>query len=148
MINEDTLVILKPDAIQRCLTGEIISRFEKKGLRITAIDMKQLNEIEAKNLYKSHSDKAWFEALIKFTISSPVILMVISGINSVEATRLVVNRIREDYAISKTSNNLVHSSDSPENAKREIDIFFSFSDKKIYTRNIDYWIYSPRDLVK
>lgn len=130
---EKTLIIIKPDALQRNLFGEIISRFEKKGLKIIGCKMIQLNDILLNRHYAHHKDKPFFDGLKKFMKTSPVVVMVLEGINIIQAVRLIVGptkgweadagSIRGDLSIS-TQANLVHASDLPETAEKEIKIFF------------------------
>lgn len=153
MRREKTLIIIKPDAIQRNLLGDIISRFEKKGLKINAIKMLHLKDIVIDEHYKHHKEKSFFKELKSFMKSAPVVVMVVSGTNAVLATRIIVGAtkgyeasagsIRGDFSISGQSN-VVHASDSVESAEEEIKRFFLpkelFSYKKIdyeilYTNN-------------
>jgi len=130
---EKTLIIIKPDALQRNLFGEIIGRFERKGLKIIGCKMARLNDILLNKHYVQHKDKPFFDGLKKFMKTSPVVVMALEGINAIRAVRLVVGptkgweadagSIRGDLSIS-TQANLVHASDSLEAAKREINIFF------------------------
>ena len=130
---EKTLIIIKPDALQRNLFGEIVSRFERKGLKIIGCKMAHLNDVLLNKHYVQHKDKPFFNGLKKFMKTSPVVVMALEGLNVIKAVRLVVGptkgweadagSIRGDLSIS-TQANLVHASDSPEAAKREIKIFF------------------------
>lgn len=144
MTCEKTLVIIKPDALQRNLLGEIIYRFERKGLKITGLKMIQLDDILLEEHYLHHKDKPFFEGLKKYMKSSPVVVMILGGLNAVNAVRLIVGptkgyeadagSIRGDFSISSQSN-IVHTSDSKENAEIEIKRFFKpdeiFEYKKI-----------------
>ncbi len=139
MVIEQTLVMIKPDGVKRRLIGEIISRFEKKGLRIKALKMHWFTREEAEEFYSVHRGKPFFESLIEFITSGPVIAMVLEGDNAINVVRLMIGptdgreappgTIRGDYALSK-SENVVHASDSPESAKKEISILFK--DNEIY----------------
>jgi len=140
---EKTLIIVKPDAIHRGLVGEITHRFERKGLKIVGMKMMDLEDVVLEAHYAHLKDKPFFEGLKKFMKSSPVIIMALSGINAVSAVRLIVGptkgheadagSIRGDFSMS-TQSNIVHASDSVENAKDEIARFFKddeiFSYKK------------------
>ena len=146
MARERTLIIIKPDAIQRNLLGEIIKRFEQKGLKIIGLKMTELGDVLLENHYAHLKDKPFFESLKKYMKSSPVIVMALSGFNAVSATRLIVGptrgyeadagSIRGDFSISGQAN-IVHASDSVENAEEEIKRFFIdgelFSYEKIDT---------------
>lgn len=130
---ERTLVIIKPDALQRTLVGEIIGRFERKGLKIIGLKMVSISDALIVEHYAHHADKPFFENLKKFMQETPVVVMALEGLEAVEAVRLVagqtksrtadVGTIRGDLAMS-IQTNLVHASDSTENAKEEIKRFF------------------------
>lgn len=140
---QQTLIICKPDAMQRDLVGEIIRRFEKKGLKIVGIKMAELDDLKLDEHYDFLMDKPFFSDLKSYMKSSPVIMMVLEGPEVVEAVRLIVGStrgveadagtIRGDLAL--TNHNLVHASDSAENAKKEVKRFFNedelFNYKKI-----------------
>lgn len=131
---ERTLVLIKPDGVRRRLIGEIISRFEKKGLKIKALKMLWLTREKAEEFYSVHKGKPFFESLIEFMTSGPIIAMVLEGDKAISVVRLMIGptdgreaapgTIRGDYALSK-SENIVHASDSPESAEREIRVIFS-----------------------
>ncbi len=130
---ERTLILVKPDAFARNLTGEIISRFENKGLRIVALKHMQVTEDLAKQHYAEHDGKPFFGELVEFITSGPLVAMVLEGIDAVRAARQVIGAtnpleaapgsIRGDYAI-EVGQNLVHGSDSFESAQREAALFF------------------------
>lgn len=141
---EKTLVIIKPDAMQRNLLGEIITRFEKKGLKISGLKMIELEDLLLDEHYSHHKDKPFFAGLKNYMKSSPVVVMALEGIEVVEAVRLLVGptksriadagSIRGDYSMSGQTN-IIHASDSPENAEIEVKRFFKdeelFNYKKI-----------------
>jgi nucleoside-diphosphate kinase len=128
-----TLAIIKPDAVQRRLIGKIISRFEEKGLEIIALKMTIISEDMARKNYSVHKGDAYFEKLVKFMASGPVVILVLRGENAIEVTRRLMGStsgheaapgtIRGDYAMSGRFN-LIHGSDSVESAEREISLFF------------------------
>ena len=128
-----TLAIIKPDAVQRRLIGKIISRFEEKGLEIIGLKITVISEGLAKKNYSAHECKDYFEKLVKFMTSGPVVILVLRGKNAIEVTRRLMGStsgheadpgtIRGDYAISGRFN-LIHGSDSVESAEREISLFF------------------------
>jgi len=130
---EKTLILVKPDAIQRGLLGEIVTRFERKGLAIVGMKMIQLEDALLEAHYAHIADKPFFVGIKSFMKSSPVVAMVLSGINAVSATRIIVGptkayeadagSIRGDLSLSIQSN-IVHASDSPEAAKEEVARFF------------------------
>jgi len=146
---EQTLIILKPGCLQRGIAGEIISRFEKKGLKITAMKLALINRDKAAFHYEEHKDKPFFTGLVDYITSSPVVLMVIEGENAVSIARkmagatnvddAVPGTIRGDY-VSHTPKNIVHTSDGKESAEREIKNFFNDSEIINYNRDIDKWI--------
>jgi len=145
-----SLVLIKPDAIQRGLSGEIISRLEKKGLKIVAMKMLHIDKNLAQRHYSIHKGKAFFDDLVNFITSSPVIAIVFQGKNAVEIIRQMMGEtdpakahsgtIRGDFGID-IGHNLVHGSDSLENASKEIDLFFSTEEIFNYDRKLDTWIY-------
>jgi len=147
---ERSLVLIKPDAIQRGLAGEIIFRLEKKGLKIVAMKMLHMDKNLAQRHYAIHKGKAFFDDLVNFITSSPVIAIVFQGKNAVEIIRQMMGEtdpakaysgtIRGDFGID-IGHNLVHGSDSLENASKEIDLFFSAEEIFNYDRELDIWIY-------
>lgn len=130
---EKTLVLVKPDGVKKHICGEVISRFERKGLEVEAIKMIQVPEELAKKHYAEHEGKGFFKDLIAFITSGPVLAMVIKGENAVAAVRqingatdplkAVPGSIRGDFATS-IDENIVHASDAPETAEREIGLWF------------------------
>jgi nucleoside-diphosphate kinase len=128
-----TLILVKPDAFGRSLTGEIIARFERKGLRIAAIRRMTMTTEEARRHYAEHDGKPFFGELVEFIVSGPLVAMVLEGVEAVAAARQVIGAtnpleaapgsIRGDLAL-ETGQNLVHGSDSDESAAREIALFF------------------------
>jgi nucleoside-diphosphate kinase len=128
-----TLILVKPDAFARHLTGEIIARFERKGLQLAALKMMTLDEEIAKRHYAEHEGKPFFEPLVAFITSGPIVAMILEGPNAIEAARQLIGAtdgiqatpgsIRGDFAL-EVRRNLVHGSDSPESAARETSLFF------------------------
>jgi len=137
MVVERTFVMIKPDAVQRGLVGEIISRFERKGFKIVAMKMIKMTREQAEELYAPHKDKPFFESLIRFATSGPVVVMVIEGDSAIEVVRLMIGAtdarkaqpgtIRGDFALD-IEKNVIHASDSKESFEREHKIFFSKED--------------------
>ncbi len=129
-----TLVLIKPDAIERGLAGEIISRLERKGLKIVALKMLQMDKAMAERHYAIHEGKPFFPALVDFITSSPIIAAVVEGKNAVEVVRRMMGEtdplhaapgtIRGDFGLD-IGRNLIHGSDSEGNAQEEISLFFS-----------------------
>ena len=130
---ERTLILVKPDAFSAGLTGEIIARFERKGLHLAALRLMTLDEVTARRHYAEHEGKPFFDGLVSFITSGPIVAMVLEGPNAIEASRQLIGStngieaapgsIRGDFAL-EVRRNLVHGSDSPESAEREIGIFF------------------------
>ncbi len=130
---ERTLILVKPDAFARNLTGEIIARFERKGLRVVALALMTMTRDLAARHYAEHEGKSFYEELVTFITSGPLVAMVLEGESAVVAARQVIGAtnpleattgsIRGDYAIA-VGQNMVHGSDSPESAAREVGLFF------------------------
>ena len=152
MSTEQTLVLVKPDAVQRALAGSVISRLEGRGLRIAAIKMLRMSREMASSHYSAHVGKAFFEGLVDFITASPIIAIVLEGPNSVEMVRNTMGAtnplqaqpgtIRGDLAVD-IGQNLVHGSDSPESAAKEIALFFSPDEILSYERDVDRWVTGP-----
>jgi nucleoside-diphosphate kinase len=133
MAAERTLILVKPDAFERALTGEVIARFERKGLKLTAMKLTEIDEDFANVHYEEHTDKPFFGELVAFITRGPLVAFVLEGPNAVAAARQVIGAtdpleadagsIRGEYATEVTFN-LVHGSDSAESAEREIGIWF------------------------
>ncbi|MDQ1668361.1 MAG: nucleoside-diphosphate kinase [Actinomycetota bacterium] len=132
-MSERTLVLVKPDAVRRALTGEVIGRFERKGLAIVAMDLRQIDGATADRHYAEHVGKDFYPALRDFITSGPLVAMVLEGDQAIGVVRLLVGAtdgraaaagtVRGDLSLSNREN-LVHASDSPESAGREISLFF------------------------
>jgi nucleoside-diphosphate kinase len=130
---ERTLILVKPDAFERALTGEVLARFERKGLRIVAMKLMQLERDLAEHHYAEHTEKPFFGELVEFITRGPLVALVLEGTGAVAAARQVIGAtnpleaspgsIRGDFATEVTFN-LVHGSDSDESASREIALFF------------------------
>lgn len=147
---EQTFVMLKPDAVQRGLVGEIIQRFEQRGLKIVAMKMLWMSQEFAHKHYEVHVGKPFFEGLIKYITSGPVVAMVLEGTNAIEAARATMGAtnplkaapgtIRADYGL-EMGRNLVHGSDGPETAAFEIGLWFRDEEILQYARSVDGWIF-------
>ena len=132
-MSERTLVLIKPDGVRRGLAGEVVSRIERKGLRIVAMDMRVVGRDLAETHYAEHSGKPFYGSLVEFITSGPLVAMVVEGPRAIEAFRALAGAtdpvkaapgtIRGDYAL-EVQDNIVHGSDSPDSAEREIKIFF------------------------
>lgn len=142
--------MVKPDGVQRGLIGEVISRIEKRGLKILALRMNTISLEKAKEHYAEHSQKPFFKSLIEFITSGPSVSMVVEGKNAIQVMRAVngatnplnaaSGSIRGDLALD-TGRNIVHASDSPESAKREISIHFKDIEITEYARIDETWTY-------
>ena len=151
---ERTLVLIKPDAMQRGLAGEVLSRLERRGLRIAALRLFQMDEAMARRHYGEHEGKPFFEGLISYITACPIIAAVLEGSDAVEVVRRTVGAtnpaeaeagtIRGDLAL-ETGRNLIHGSDSPESAKREIALFFREDELHSYARDVDRWLFEVPD---
>ena len=146
---ETTLVLLKPDAVQRGLIGEIVNRLEKTGLKIAGMKLMQVSQELANEHYGEHVGKPFFEGLVSFITSGPIVVMAVQGNGAVGIVRKTMGAtnpaesppgtVRGDYGID-IGRNLVHGSDSVESAKREVALFFEESELVDYTRATDPWI--------
>ncbi|KKC46263.1 MULTISPECIES: nucleoside-diphosphate kinase [Paenibacillus] len=146
---ERTFLMVKPDGVQRGLIGEIVARFEKKGLQLAGAKFMRVSKELAEQHYYEHKGKPFYEPLLAFITAGPVFAMVWEGDNVIALTRALIGKtdaaeaapgtIRSDYAVH-TNLNLIHGSDSPDNAKREIGLFFSPEELIDYDRTIARWI--------
>ena len=147
---ETTLIILKPDAVQRGLAGEIITRFERKGLQIVGCKMMRISQDLAARHYEAHNTKPFYAGLVRFMTSSPVIVLAVRGVGAIAVSRKLMGAtvgskaepgsIRGDFGVSN-SFNLIHGSDSPEAAERELGLFFNAGEVQDFDRPLNTWIY-------
>jgi nucleoside-diphosphate kinase len=147
---ERTLVLVKPDAMQRGLAGEIIARLERRGLKIVAIRLLKVTKPLAKQHYAEHEGKPFFPGLVDYITSSPIIAAVFEGNNAITATRQTMGAtspteaapgsIRADFGLDR-GRNLTHASDSPASAKREIALFFGEMPPIAWQRDTDRWLF-------
>ncbi len=147
---ERTLVLIKPDAMQRGLAGEVISRLERRGLKIVAIRLMKVGKPLAKQHYAEHDGKSFFPGLVAYITSSPIIAAVFEGSNAIKATRQTMGEtnpvtaapgsVRADFGLEK-GRNLTHASDSPGAAKREIALFFGDMPPIAWKRDVDAWVF-------
>lgn len=147
---ETTLIILKPDAVQRGLIGRITARFEDKGLKVVGMKLTQISHQLAATHYEAHKERPFYPGLVKFMTSSPVIVMALQGNNAITIARNLMGAtfgskanpgtIRGDFGVSN-SFNLIHGSDSPEAAQRELSLFFAKGEVLDWNRNADAWVY-------
>ena len=149
-MRERTLILVKPDGMQRGLAGEIISRLESRGLRIVGLRMLQVDEALAKRHYAEHEGKPFLAGLIDYITSSPIIAAVLEGTRAIEVVRKTIGAtnpaeaepgtIRGDLGV-ELGRNLIHGSDGPDSAAREIALFFDESQTFGYERDVDRWIF-------
>jgi len=147
---ETTLIILKPDAVQRGLMGKIITRFEDKGLYIVGCKLMKISPQLAETHYEAHKGKGFYNGLVKFMTSNPVLVLAVKGIGAITIARGMMGAtfgskaapgtIRGDFGVSN-SFNLIHGSDSPEAAERELKLFFGAGEVLDFPRTIDAWVY-------
>ncbi len=146
---ERTLIIVKPDGVQRGLIGEVVSRFEKRGFKIAGLKMMQISRELAERHYEAHVGKPFFDSLVEFMTSSPVVVLAVQGRDAVKLARNMMGAldpresapgsIRGDLAISKRFN-VIHGSDSPENGAREVSLFFAPEEIFDYPRDMENWL--------
>jgi len=146
---ERTLIIIKPDGVERGLIGSIITRFEQRGLKIVGLKLVQVSDQLARKHYAIHEGKPFFEPLIKYITSSPVVVIALEGPEAIQVARSTIGStkpieatagsIRGDFGLM-VGRNLVHGSDSPENGAAEIALWFDKSELISYERAIDRWI--------
>jgi len=147
---ETTLIILKPDAVQRGLMGRILSRFEEKGLQVVGCKLMQIPRSLAETHYEAHKTKGFYAGLVGFMTSAPVLVMALRGNGAITIARNMMGAtfgskanpgtIRGDFGVSN-SFNLIHGSDSPEAAERELKLFFQAGEVLSYERAGDRWVY-------
>ena len=150
MPRERTFVLLKPDAVHRGLVGAIVQRFEWRGLKLVAMKTTKVSRDLAETYYAEHKGKAFFDGLVRYVTSSPVVAMVLEGDGAVAVVRKMMGKtnsadaepgtIRGDFGLT-IGRNLIHGSDSPASAKREIGLFFRPEEVLEYTRIDEPWMY-------
>ena len=147
---ERSLVLVKPDGVQRALIGEVISRFERRGLRLVGAKFMQVSQDLAKAHYAEHEGKPFYDGLISYITSAPVMAMVWEGPNAVAAIRQTVGStkpvesapgtIRHDFAL-EVGRNLIHASDKPETGVRETALWFQSAELVDWKREVDRWVF-------
>ena len=153
-MNERTLVLVKPDGVQRLLAGRIIARFEERGLKIVGLKLVQVDRELAERHYAIHREKPFFGSLVEFITSSPLVAMALDGPNAIAVVRAMVGAtrpheaapgtIRGDLAL-ETAQNLIHASDGPETAVAELALWFRADELLDYNRDIDRWALAPAE---
>lgn len=152
---ERSLIIFKPDALQRGLLGEIINRFERKGLKIVGLKMSTISDMKVEEHYEHHVEKPFFPGLKSFMQSAPVVMMVLEGVEAVDAIRILAGEtkgraadagtIRGDFAMSMQAN-IIHASDSVENGKIEVERFFDADEIHEWDDHSASWVYAEDEL--
>ncbi|MFC0299431.1 nucleoside-diphosphate kinase [Virgibacillus soli] len=147
---EKTFLMVKPDGVQRNLIGDIVSRFERKGFKLAGAKLMQISDELAKEHYGEHKERPFFGELVDFITSGPVFAMVWEGENVIKTARDMMGKtnpaeaapgtIRGDFGVT-VGKNIIHGSDSPESAEREINLFFKKAELVSYTKINDEWIY-------
>jgi len=151
---ERTLVLVKPDGVQRLLAGRILARYEERGLRLVGLKLMQTSRDLAEQHYAVHRERPFFGGLVEFITSAPLVAAVLEGPNAIAIVRAMngatrpheaaPGTIRGDFAL-ETAQNLVHASDSPENAASEVALWFTEAELLDYPREIDRWVLAPED---
>src|SRR5690625_1534520 len=147
---EKTFLMVKPDGVQRNLIGEVVKRFEKKGFKLVGAKLMIISDDLAKTHYGEHKERPFFGELVDFITSGPVFAMVWEGENVISTSRLMIGEtnpqealpgsVRGDFAVT-VAKNIIHGSDSPESAEREINLFFDESELTSYDKQDNAWIY-------
>lgn len=150
---ERTFIIIKPDAVQRGLTGEIIKRFEQRGLKLAGMKFMQVSRELAQTHYAEHAGKPFYEGLVSYITSGPVVALALEGTNAVAAARNTIGKtkpaesdagsIRGDFGL-EVGRNLVHGSDSVESSTRELALWFSDAELTPWERSTDPWVFENR----
>jgi nucleoside-diphosphate kinase len=153
-VTERTLVLIKPDAVQRLLSGRILARYEERGLKIVALKLMLTDRATAERHYAEHAAKPFFAGLVDFITSAPLIAIALEGPNAIQIVRDMNGKtkpfeaspgtIRGDFAL-ETAQNLVHASDSAETAARELALWFKPGELLDYERDIDRWALAPAE---
>ena len=153
-MTERTLVLVKPDGVQRLLTGRILARFEERGLKVVGLKLVRADRDLAERHYAAHRERPFFGGLVDFMTSRPLVAIALEGPNAIGVVRAMVGAtrpneaapgtIRGDFAL-ETAQNLVHASDGPETAVTELELWFRPDELLVYEREIDRWALSPEE---
>ena len=153
-MNERTLVLVKPDGVQRLLVGRLLQRYEDRGLKLVGLKFVRVDRALAEAHYDVHRERPFFGSLVEFITSSPLVAAVFEGPNAIGVVRAIngatrpeeaaPGTIRGDFAL-ETAQNLVHASDSPENAAAEVALWFRDEELLAYDRDVDRWVLPPAD---
>ena len=146
---ERTLIIVKPDGVQRSLVAEILGRFERRGLKLAALKFMQIDRALAERHYAVHVGKFFYDELVEYITSGPVVVAVLEGPKVIEIVRSMIGKTRPNEAVGGTIRgdfaveglrNLIHASDAPETATEEIELYFRDGEVVTYSRAIDHWV--------
>jgi nucleoside-diphosphate kinase len=153
-VTERTLVLIKPDGVQRLLAGRILGRFEERGLKIVGLKLVRVDRALAERHYAVHRERPFFKGLVDFITSSPLLAIALEGPNAIAVVRLMVGStrpneaapgtIRGDFAL-ETAQNLIHASDGPDTAAAELAMWFTDGELVEYDREIDRWALAPAE---
>ena len=151
---ERTLVLVKPDGVQRQLVGRIIERYEERGLKLAGLKLVRVDRDHAERHYEAHREKPFFAGLVEFIISGPLVALALDGPNAIAVVRAIngatrpheaaPGTIRGDFAL-ETAQNIVHASDSAESAASELALWFDPAELFEYERDIDRWVLAPNE---
>jgi nucleoside-diphosphate kinase len=151
---ERTLVLIKPDGVQRQLVGRILARYEERGLKIVGLKLVRVDRALAERHYAAHREKPFFGGLVEFITSAPLVALAVDGPNAISVVRAIngatrpheaaPGTVRGDFAL-ETAQNIVHASDGPEAAVEEIALWFSPDELLDYDRDVDRWVLAPND---
>jgi nucleoside-diphosphate kinase len=151
---ERTLVLIKPDGVQRQLVGRILARYEERGLKIVGLKLVHVDRGLAERHYAAHREKPFFSGLVQFITSAPLVALALDGPNAIAVVRAIngatrpheaaPGTVRGDFAL-ETAQNIVHASDGPEAAAEELALWFSSSELLDYNREVDRWVLAPKD---
>lgn len=148
-MSERTLILIKPDGVQRALVGQLIDRYERRGLRIVGLKLMRAERALAEEHYGEHRGKGFFDGLVEFITSAPLVALAVEGPEAIAMCRTIngatrpweaaAGSIRGDYAVT-VGQNIVHASDGPEAAQRELGLWFAPDELLDYERNLDRWV--------
>jgi nucleoside-diphosphate kinase len=151
---ERTLVLVKPDGVQRQLTGRILARYEERGLKIVGLKLVRVDRDLAERHYDAHKAKPFFAGLVEFITSAPLVALALEGPNAIGVVRAIngatrpheaaPGTVRGDFAL-ETAQNIVHASDGPEAAATELDLWFRADELLAYDRDVDRWVLAPEE---
>jgi nucleoside-diphosphate kinase len=153
-VTERTLVLIKPDGVQRLLVGRILTRYEQRGLRIVGLKLVAVDRALAERHYDVHRERPFFGSLVEFIVSGPLVALALDGPNAISVVRAIngatrpeeagPGTIRGDFAL-ETAQNIVHASDSAETAAFELGLWFRPDELLEYQRDVDRWVLAPDD---